>query len=101
MYSVSIFVHSIFKNSKTLNALLIRSIIYNRKDMVTWSSFPCVLIIFQELHAEPLERKVNDVNQITIERKTFVGRSITIIIKPFFVLGEREQLSFKTLSTYL
>jgi len=69
--------------------------------MFTWSSFQCVLIIFQELHDEPLERKVNDVNQITIERKTFVGRIITIIIKPFFVLGEREQLSFKTSSTYL
>jgi len=69
--------------------------------MITWYSFPYVLIIFQELHAEPLERKVNDVNVITIKRNTFVGRIITIIIKPFFVLGEREQLSFKTLSTYL
>jgi len=68
--------------------------------MITWSSFQCVLIIFQELHAEPLERKVNDVNQITIERKTFVARSITII-KHFLVLRERTQLSFKTLSTYL
>ncbi len=69
--------------------------------MLTGFSFPIVLIIVQELHDEPLERKVNDVNQITIERKTFVGRIITIIIKPFFVLGEREQLSFKTLSTDL
>jgi len=69
--------------------------------MITMSYFQCVLIIFQELHDEPLEPKVNDVNQITMERKTFVRRSITIIIKPFFVLGEREQLSFKTLSTDL
>ena len=67
--------------------------------MITWSSFQCILIIFQELHDEPLKRKVNDVNQITIERKTFVRRSITII-KVLFVLGERKHLSFKTLSAY-
>jgi len=68
--------------------------------MITRSSFQYVLIIFQELHDEPLERKINDVNQITIERKTFVVRSITII-KHFLVLREREALSFKTLSTHL
>jgi len=68
--------------------------------MFTWVSFQCVLIIFQELHGEPLERKVNVVNQITIKRKTFVRRSLTII-NQFLVLGERTHLSFKTLSAYL
>jgi len=45
--------------------------------MITLFSFPIVLIIFQELHDEPLERKVNFVNPITIERKTFVRTPLT------------------------
>ncbi len=68
--------------------------------MLTWFSFPIVLIIMQELHDELLERKVNEVNPITIERKAFVRRSVTLLINSF-VLMERTPLSFKTLFTYL
>jgi len=63
--------------------------------MFTRSSFHCVLIILQELHDEPLERKVNEVNPITIDSKTFVRRYLTIINSSFLVLGGRPQLSFK------
>jgi len=47
--------------------------------MVTLFSFVIILIIPQELHVEPLKRKVNEVNSITVKRNTFVRRSLTII----------------------
>ena len=68
--------------------------------MITLSSSQHILIIFQVSHDELLERKVNAVNPITIKRKAFVRRLATVIIRPFLVLMEREQLSFKTLFTY-
>ncbi len=55
-----------FKNSITSDTLLNNRtaiLFYNRKHMLTRSSFHCLLIVFQELHDEPLERKVDGVHQ--------------------------------------
>jgi len=100
MKLVSLKPRSFFNKLVTFATPLIIKISNREKDMITMLSFPIILIIFQELHDEPLKRKVNDVNQKTRKRKTFVRRSVTII-KVLFVLGERKQLSFKTLSAYL
>jgi len=64
--------------------------------MKTTSSSQCVFIIFQELHREPLERNVNDVNFVTIESKVFVRRPLTTINDSFLVLRDRAPLSLKT-----
>ena len=64
--------------------------------MVTLFSFVIILIIPQELHVEPLERKVNEVNSITVKRNTLVRRSLTIINDFAPVLRECPQHSFKT-----
>jgi len=52
--------------------------------MITLSRSQRILIIFQVSHDELLERKVNEVNPITIERKAFVRRSLNINKNPFF-----------------
>jgi len=91
---VPILIHSIFKNSKTLNALLIRSIIYNGIDMITRFSFPCILIILPKLHNKNL-LIVNEVNSITKKRNIKV-EIYTNTCNSLSVLVERKPLSFKT-----
>ena len=99
IFSIFIFVHSISKNSKTSSTLLINRTIplfQNKKIMITSSSFQCVLIVFQKLHDELLDREVNGVNQKTKERKAFVSKPLRLFSNFKPVLEESCSLSFKT-----